>query len=91
MSPLTAVRRCFARGHGRHRPGSQPYPALVIHDETMRIPILNEDDFARRFNSGDIEANECAPCRPCGRTTVQALRHDGTRTCFMCNTTTPGE
>ncbi|MET8475391.1 hypothetical protein ABZY90_19755 [Streptomyces sp. NPDC006422] len=91
MSPFTAVRR-FVRGPGRHRPGSLPYPpTVVVFDETLRIPLLDEADFARRFAAGDINATECAPCTPCRRTTVQALHHDGTRTCFKCGTTTAGD
>ncbi|MFZ3556434.1 MULTISPECIES: hypothetical protein [unclassified Streptomyces] len=92
MSPRTAARavRRFVRGTGRHRPGSTPKPAVDLH-EMARDALPDEGEFEQLLADGEIEANECAHCPTCARTTFHAMHTTGSRTCWTCATTTAGE
>lgn len=77
---------------GRHR---APAPVLehevLIEEETPREALLEETALEQLLAAGDVEPNECAPCPACERTTFHAMHADGSRTCWTCSTTTPGE
>ncbi|MCX4827137.1 hypothetical protein OG746_26915 [Streptomyces sp. NBC_01016] len=87
MTARTAARavRAFVRGPGRHRHGGRPTPI------EQRPVLLDDADVDQLLADGDIEANECAPCPCCSRTTFHAMHTDGSRTCWTCGTTTAGE
>ena len=87
MSPRTAARavRAFVRGPGRHRHGSRPTPI------GQGPALLDEADVDQLRADGDVEANECAHCPCCSRTTFHAMHTTGSRTCWTCGTTTAGE
>ncbi|MFB7711638.1 hypothetical protein [Streptomyces sp. NPDC056105] len=75
MSPLRVLRQIIAPT-GKHR---------------ATAGVLDEAELEQLLADGDIEANECAPCPTCTRTTFHAMHTDGSRTCWTCNTTTAGD
>ncbi|WP_327671887.1 MULTISPECIES: hypothetical protein [unclassified Streptomyces] len=80
--------RNLFRGSGQHRAKTAP---AVAPEDLPRDVLLDEADVDQLLADGDIEANECAPCPACERTTFHAMHTDGSRTCWTCGTTTAGE
>jgi hypothetical protein len=53
--------------------------------------VPSSAEFERLLADGQIAATELASCPGCRRTTAHALNTDGSRTCWTCRTTSPGE
>ncbi|MFJ9037419.1 hypothetical protein ACIRF8_12630 [Streptomyces sp. NPDC102406] len=91
MSPLRTLRQIIAPT-GRHRaPAAVLEQGPLLEETTPREPLLEETALEQLLAVGDIEPIECAPCPTCERTTFHAMHADGSRTCWTCRTTTPGE
>ncbi|MBA4865967.1 hypothetical protein H1V43_32410 [Streptomyces sp. PSKA54] len=77
MSPLRALRE------------------LVAPTDDVRPPafrgVLDEASLEELLSSGDIEANDYDHCPNEQRTTFHAMHTDGSRTCWTCQATTPGD
>lgn len=84
MSPLRVLRQMIAPT-GKHR------AAVGLAEEFPLDTLLDEGEFEQLLADGEIEANECAPCPTCSRTTFHAMHTDGSRTCWPCGTTTAGD
>ncbi|MFE5681688.1 hypothetical protein [Streptomyces sp. NPDC056512] len=94
MSPFRHLRQ-IVKPTGRHRSRTdlleRHVPLEQLLEETPRAAVLEDSHLEQLLADGDIEANECAPCPTCTRTTFHALHTDGSRTCWTCNTTTAGD
>lgn len=51
--------------------------------------VLDEVSLDELLDGGEIEANEFARCPAEERTTFHAIRSDGSRRCWTCNSETP--
>ncbi|MFI1677006.1 hypothetical protein [Streptomyces sp. NPDC020607] len=95
MSPLRTLRQLLApTGRHRGRPEELEQRAALeqLLEETSPLEaLLEESTLELLLEDGEVEANECAPCPTCARTTFQALHTDGSRTCWTCGTTTAGD
>lgn len=91
MSPLRTLRQIL-RPTGRRRAVDHTVPLADLLDEAPAgTPLLDNSEFEELLAAGDIEANECAPCPACCRTTFHAMHADGSRKCWTCGTTTAGD
>lgn len=87
-SPLRLLRQ-IVRPPGRHRATDADQPA-GLDDQAPRDGLLDDAEVEVLLTEGDIEANESAWCGAEQRITFHAMHADGSRTCWICQTTTGG-
>lgn len=94
MTRTLRVLRQIVAPTGRHRTRravllpDQPFAAEAA---PVRHVVLDEDELEQQLADGDVLANEFDTCPTEQRTTFHALYRDGSRRCWTCGCTTPGE
>ncbi|MFB7461233.1 hypothetical protein [Streptomyces sp. NPDC056188] len=76
---------------GKHRAPAAPRQSRVQVEVAGGGAVLDDVVLERLLDTGEVVANESAPCPCCGRTTFHAMHRDGSRRCWTCGTETgPG-
>lgn len=90
-SPLRVLRQIVAP-NGKHR--AQPVQFLPDGEATETVDmreLLDDSELQHLLDTGEVVANESAPCPACDKTTLHAMHRDGSRRCGTCGTETlPG-
>jgi hypothetical protein len=94
VTKLLRMARQIVAPTGRHRPRRAvllpDVPAAPVSEPVPHV-VLDEDELEQQLADGDVLANEFDLCSGCDRTTFHALYRDGSRRCWTCSTTTPGD